>query len=145
MEVALRALSPAIIDPFTAMAAVDWLGAALARLAREEFPSRYRYDDDGRLRVVADVSTFGGITHTIFSRIRHYGGTSPVVLNRLLEAAAAFGPHVSDEADRRLVRNELEAVVRTGRSLIGSESDLAELERRYEAAIAALTRTPISA
>lgn len=142
VEVALRALSPAINDPFTAMAAVDWLGAALARLATEEFPARHRYDDAGKLRVVADVSTFGGIAHTVFSRVRHYGGTSPVVLNRLLEAAAAFGPHVSDEADRRLVEDELEAVVRTGRSLIGSEADLAELERRYEAAITALKRMP---
>jgi uncharacterized membrane protein len=138
VEVALRALSPAINDPFTAMAAVDWLGAALARLATQEFPSRNRYDDNGRLRVVAAVSTFGGIAHTIFSRIRHYGGTSPVVLNRLLEAVAAFGPHVRSEADRALVRDETEAVLRMGRSLLTSEADLAELELRYRAAAAAL-------
>lgn len=138
VEVALRALSPAINDPFTAMAAIDWLGAALARLAREQFPSRYRYDADGRLRVVADVSTFGGVTHTIFSRIRHYGGSSPVVLNRLLESIVAFGPHVSDEADRQLVRDEMEAVLQTGRTEISSEADLRELERRHRAALAAL-------
>lgn len=138
VEVALRALSPAINDPFTAMAAVDWLGAALARLASEDFPSRYRYDDQGRLRVVADVSTFGGIAHTIFSRIRHYGGGSPVVLNRLLEAVAAFGPRIGSAADRDLVRDESEAVLRMGRSLITSDADLAELEKRYRAAMAAL-------
>jgi uncharacterized membrane protein len=138
VEVALRALSPAINDPFTAMAAVDWLGAALARLATEEFPSRYRYDDEGRLRVVADVSTFGGITHTIFSRIRHYGGSSPVVLNRLLEAVAGFGPRLRDPNDRKLVRDETEAVLRMGRALITSDADLEELERRYRAAVTAL-------
>ncbi|MGH2401407.1 MAG: DUF2254 domain-containing protein, partial [Candidatus Limnocylindria bacterium] len=138
VEVALRALSPAINDPFTAMSAVDWLGAALARLAGTAFPARYRYDADGRLRIVADISTFGGIAHTIFSRIRHYGGTSPVVLNRLLEAIAAFGPHVTDEADRRLVRDETEAVLRMGRELITSDADLRELERRHAAAVTAL-------
>jgi uncharacterized membrane protein len=138
VEVALRALSPAINDPFTAMAAIDWLGAALARLAAQEFPSRYRYDDAGRLRVVASVSTFGGIVHTIFSRIRHYGGTSPVVLNRLLEAVAAFGPRIGSEADRALVRDEIEAVLRMGRTLLSSDADLAELERRYRAAAAAI-------
>jgi uncharacterized membrane protein len=138
VEVALRALSPAINDPFTAMAAIDWLGAALGRLAAVEWPSRYRYDEAGRLRVVADVSTFGGVTHTIFSRVRHYGGTSPVVLNRLLEAAAGFGPHVTVAADRMLVRDEVEAVRRTGRELHLSEADLAELEKRYAAAMAAL-------
>ncbi|MBA2314295.1 MAG: DUF2254 domain-containing protein [Chloroflexi bacterium] len=140
VEVALRALSPAINDPFTAMAAIDWLGAALARLAVAELPSRYRYDDGGTLRVIADISTFGGIVHTIFSRIRHYGATSPVVLNRLLEAAVAFGPRVEDEADRELVRAECEAVRRAGRSLLQSETDVAELEKRYDAAAAALRR-----
>jgi uncharacterized membrane protein len=143
VEVALRALSPAINDPFTAMTAIDWLGAALARLARQEFPSRYRYDDGGRLRVVASVSTFGGIAHTVFSRIRHYAAASPVVLNRLLEAVAAFGPHVRTEADLDLIRDETEAVVRTGRALITSAADLAELERRYRVAAAALGR-PVS-
>ena len=138
VEVALRALSPAINDPFTAMAAIDWLGAALARLATEDFPPRYRYDDGGRLRVVADVTTFGGIAHTIFSRIRHYGGTSPVVLNRLLEAVAAFGPHLRVESDRELVRAETESVLRMGRSLITSEADLAELEKRHQHAVDAL-------
>lgn len=138
VEVALRALSPAINDPFTAMAAIDWLGAALARLAEVEFPSRYRYDRAGRIRVVADVPTFGGITHTIFSRIRHYGGTSPVVLNRLLEAVTAFGPHLTVEADRELVRVETESVLKMGRELISSEADLNELEKRYEAAMQAL-------
>jgi uncharacterized membrane protein len=138
VEVALRALSPAINDPFTAMAAIDWLGAALARLAKEEFPSRYRYDDHGRLRVVADVSTFGGVAHTIFSRIRHYGGTSPVVLNRLLEAVAAFGPHIKAASDRQLVRNETESVLQMGRALTRSDADLEELEKRYHAAMTAL-------
>lgn len=141
VEVALRALSPAINDPFTAMAAVDWLGAALARLANDEFPSRYRHDDAGTLRVVADVSTFGGIAHTIFSRIRHYGGTSPVVLNRLLEAVAAFGPRIRNDADRRLVLDETEAVLRMGRALISSEADLRELEKRHAAARVALGTT----
>jgi uncharacterized membrane protein len=124
------------------MAAVDWLGAALARLAKVPWPSRYRYDDDGGLRVVADVSTFGGVVHTIFSRIRHYGGSSPVVLNRLLEAVVAFGPHVEADADRTAVRDEVESVRRTGQTLLTSEADIAELEKRYEAAMAALGVSP---
>lgn len=141
VEVALRALSPAINDPFTAMAAVDWLGGALARLATEDFPSRHRYDDAGRLRIVADVSTFPGIVHTIYSRIRHYGGDSPVVLNRLLEAIVGFGPHLRSEADRRQVRLEADAVMETGRARIASTADLEELARRHEAALAALGRS----
>lgn len=142
VEVALRALSPAINDPFTAIAAIDWLGAALARLAAADFPTRHRYDETGRLRVVADVSTFAGVTHTIFSRIRHYGGDSPVVLNRLLEAVVAFGPHIRADTDRALVRDEMEAIRRMGRDLIRSDADLEELDRRYQAAVAAIEGSP---
>jgi uncharacterized membrane protein len=138
VEVALRALSPAINDPFTAMAVVDWLGAALTRLATHDWPPRHRYDATGALRIVAQVPTFGGVTHTIFSRIRHYGGSSPVVLNRLLEAVTAFGPHVTDPADQEIVRDETEAVLRMGRKLIVSEADLRELEKRHAAALAAI-------
>ncbi len=138
LEVALRALSPSINDPFTAMAAIDWLSAGFARLAREEFPSRYRYDDNDVLRVVADVSTFGGIVHTVFSRIRHAGGTSPVVLNRLLEAVGIFGPYVRVPSDQAVLREEIDAVLEQGRTLHPGLPDLRELERRYEAAAAAI-------
>ena len=138
VEVALRALSPAINDPFTAMSAVDWLGGALARLAATDWPPRYRYDEAGTLRVIAEIPTFAGVTHTIFSRIRHYGGTSPMVLNRLLEAVAAFGPHIRNDADRAFVRDETEAVLRIGRALIISDADLRELEKRHAGALAAL-------
>ncbi len=61
-----------------------------------------------------------------------------MVLNRLLEAVASFGPHIGDEADRALVRDETEAVLRIGRALIISEADLRELEKRHAAALAAL-------
>ena len=65
-----------------------------------------------------------------------------MVLNRLLEAVVAFGPHIKAEADRALVRDEIESVRLTGRSLLMSEADVAELEKRYAAAIAALGSSP---
>ncbi len=45
VEVAVRALSPGINDPFTAMTCIDWLGDALIRLAGREIPSAWRYDE----------------------------------------------------------------------------------------------------
>ncbi len=53
VEIALRALSPGINDPFTAIACVDRLGSALCRLARRDMPSAHRFDEQGRLRLVA--------------------------------------------------------------------------------------------
>lgn len=44
VEIAVRALSPGLNDPFTAIACVDHLGSALSRLAQREMPSPYRHD-----------------------------------------------------------------------------------------------------
>ena len=44
VEIAVRALSPGINDPFTAITCVDRLGSALRRLAHRDLPSRYRFD-----------------------------------------------------------------------------------------------------
>lgn len=39
-DVAARALSPGINDPFTAMSSIDWLCALLSQLARKRFPEQ---------------------------------------------------------------------------------------------------------
>src|SRR5690606_4810668 len=58
VEIAVRALSPGVNDPFTAISCLDRLGSALCRVAQREFPSPYRQDDQGALRVVAPATTF---------------------------------------------------------------------------------------
>lgn len=58
VEIAARALSPGVNDPFTAVTCLDWIGAALSELAVRELPSRRRVDAAGSLRVIAHPVTF---------------------------------------------------------------------------------------
>lgn len=58
VEIAARALSPGINDPFTAKSCLDWLGAALAELARRDMPARLHSDDEGRLRLITRPASF---------------------------------------------------------------------------------------
>jgi uncharacterized membrane protein len=51
-EIALRALSPGINDPNTAVNCLDFIGDLLVRLAAHELPPQQVHDDKGRLRVV---------------------------------------------------------------------------------------------
>jgi uncharacterized membrane protein len=85
VEIAVRAVSPGINDPFTAMTCVDHLGAALCRAAQRRIPSRYRYDTENKLRVIADAVTFEGMIEAAFNQIRQYGRSSVAVSIRLLE------------------------------------------------------------
>jgi uncharacterized membrane protein len=83
VEVAVRALSPAINDPFTAMTCLDWLGAALCKIYRR-LPPGELYDDDGYLRLVRNPVSFTSLTNTAFHQIREFGRTSTAVTLRLI-------------------------------------------------------------
>ena len=61
VEIAVRALSPGINDPFTAITCIDRLSSALCKMAQRKFPSRYRFDEHGALRIITRAPTFGDI------------------------------------------------------------------------------------
>ncbi len=52
VEVAIRAISPAVNDPFTALNCADWLGDCLCRAAREPLPDGIYRDATGSLRLI---------------------------------------------------------------------------------------------
>ncbi|MEC3912967.1 DUF2254 domain-containing protein [Sphingobium sp. CR2-8] len=86
VEIAARALSPGVNDPFTANSCLDWLGAAMADLARRDLPSRLRADNEGTLRVIAHPVTFGSFIHRAFGALAQYASADMIAGNRFLEA-----------------------------------------------------------
>ena len=141
VEIAVRALSPAINDPITAETCLDWLGAALAQLAEQDEHSPYRYDVAGKLRVVADISTYAGIVDTAFNRIRQYGHNSPGVMIRLLETITAIAPRLINDRQRKPLLRQAAMAHRQAMSAIHEPLDCADLTDRYEAAVRALGGT----
>jgi len=99
VEIACRAISPGVNDPFTAIRCIDQLSVGLSHLAEREFPSPYRYDDDHNLRVIVQPLTFAGLADAAFNQIRQYGSTDVAVIIRLLEAIAAIAEHTHRQND----------------------------------------------
>ncbi|HUP22233.1 MAG TPA: DUF2254 domain-containing protein [Thermoanaerobaculia bacterium] len=96
VEIAVRALSPGINAPYTAVACLDRLLQAFSRLVHRQFPSPLRLSDEGVVRVMAQTTDFGSLVHQAFDPIRHYGASSPIVLSRMVEILdllAARCPH----------------------------------------------------
>jgi uncharacterized membrane protein len=137
VEVAVRALSPGINDPFTAMNSVDRLGAALCRLASREIPSPYRYDSADRLRVIAPAVGFPDLMDAAFNQIRQYGRSSTAVSIRLLEALAVLARHVKREEDRLCVAHHAKMIHNASGEAATESSDREEVETRYRAVAAA--------
>ena len=85
VEVALRALSPAINDPFTAMTCLDWLGSALCFIITRPFPPAILYEVNGAVRIIRKPITFTSMAAAAFNQIREYGRNSSAVTLRLME------------------------------------------------------------
>ncbi len=99
-EIAARALSPGVNDPFTAMTCIDWLGAAFADLAGRIMPSRWRADDAGRLRVVADPVTFSELVEEGFGRLATYAASDANAAMRYLATLRRVVRACKDEERR---------------------------------------------
>jgi uncharacterized membrane protein len=131
VEVAVRALSPGINDPFTARTCIDRLGQALCLLAEGVLPSPSRYDDEGRLRVVAHLAIFASVTDAAFNQIRQYGrGSAPVAI-RVLEAIASVAAHASREEDRAVLLQQARMIRRSGQEAMLEERDREKIEAQY--------------
>ena len=138
VEIALRAISPAINDPFTAIRCIDRLSAGLSRLAQKEFPSPYRYDEDNNLRVIANPVTFVGLVDEAFNQIRHYGSSDVAVTMRLLEAIAIIGIQTRNQKDRMALLRHAEMIKRGSQEAVSEECDRQDIEERYLAAVKVL-------
>lgn len=132
VEVAVRALSPGVNDPFTAITCIDRLSTALLHLMRLDFPSRFRVDGEGALRVIADRPDFAGVTDAAFHQIRQSGANMPAVAIRLLESLSFLLEHATTDQHRRALERHVQLVRRAGMRESDERSDREDMEERVE-------------
>lgn len=100
VEIAVRALSPGINEPFTALTSIDRLGASLRGVAGRELPVTLRQDETGRLRVNAHSLDFEELAHPVFAQTRLYGAGNPEVALPPLEIIRKMTPELHRDQDR---------------------------------------------
>lgn len=138
VEIAIRAISPSINDPFTAIRCIDRLGVGLSHLAQRDFPSPQRYDEDNILRVIVEPVTFAELTDAAFNQIRQYGSSDVAVTIRLLEAIAAIAPYTRNNRDRTVLLRHANMIKNGSHERVTEEFDKQDIEERYQAAVRAL-------
>jgi uncharacterized membrane protein len=109
VDIAIKALSPAINDPTTAVQAIDQIEDLLRRLGRRDLDAGYARDRDGRLRLVYPMPTWEDYLTLAFDEIRQYGATSVQVMRRLrstlVELAASLASAERADAVRRYLKH----------------------------------------
>jgi uncharacterized membrane protein len=104
VEVALRAISPAINDPNTAKNCVLHLGMALADLTRIRANGRYvaYYDGEKQPRVIRKQKRTKDILYLSYYQIIHYGREDFSILIALIESFLLIGKN-TDEVGKMMI------------------------------------------
>ncbi|MDQ4075201.1 MAG: DUF2254 domain-containing protein [Chloroflexota bacterium] len=141
-DVALRALSPAVNDPATAVRCINALGSLLADMARLPDISPYRCDQDGHLRVIAPGATFSEMINLAFSPIRSYAAADLVSLLRLIEICTELSFVCHKAEQREALWQHVSMVARAADRNIVEPWDCHLINQRLREAAAALEQDP---
>lgn len=133
VEIAVRALSPGVNDPFTAMNCINKLGGVITRLVENGLPGGVLHDESGTVRVATRTYTYAGLLDAAFHQIRQNSrGVEAVslammdVLSRLrnVDALASYQDELRRHADL-LKQDAMQSYM--------NEEDRADFLERYQA------------
>jgi uncharacterized membrane protein len=100
VDIALKAISPAVNDPSTGVSCVDQLSRILIRFASREMPAPLLYDPPGVVRASIPWIDFDGLLTSAFEQIRLYSKSDIAVSLRMLRALGDIAGTVEDPAYR---------------------------------------------
>jgi uncharacterized membrane protein len=132
VEVAVRALSPGINDPFTAMAVLDRLGAVLCEVAPRHLVGGAVLRGGRAVLRRRRVTDYDGLCDAMFHMIRQYAAAgSPAVLIRLLETLTRVAAVEARPERRAALRRHADLALAAGRAGTRDTAALADLEARH--------------
>lgn len=138
VEIAVRALSPGINDPFTAIVVIDRLRGGLSRLCNKELPPEVLRDRSGTVRLVRRVTTFAGTLDAAFNQIRQAGAAKPAILIHMLEAIGAIAAHTRTEEQRTALARHASLLQGAGLRELGEPADREDMEKAFRKAMHAI-------
>lgn len=132
VEVAVRALSPGINDPFTAVTCIDRMTASLSRLLSRDLPKAHRHDGDGVLRVVAEPVAIRDVLDAAFTQIRHYGCSDVTVVLRMMESFEVLSRSTVRPEDREAVIDHAESLLHRTEACLQDNRDKQRVQAAFD-------------
>jgi uncharacterized membrane protein len=132
VEIAIRALSPAVNDTFTALTCIDWLGDSLCKIAIEWHPPACHRDFDGAIRLITAPVSYERLVQRSFEKIRQASAGMPAVLIRQLDVLSKIIA-VAPPDRAQVVVDQAEMIQRVSLRTVPEPADQADITARYEA------------
>ncbi|MGZ4761727.1 MAG: DUF2254 family protein, partial [Ilumatobacteraceae bacterium] len=132
VEIAIRALSPAVNDTFTAITCVDWLSDGLCKITANWNPRLVHRDGRGHVRIIAADVRYERFVERAFDKIRQASRGMPAIMIRQLDALAKILTFAVNDAQRAALLDQAEMILRSSEDSVPEESDRRDVRRRYD-------------
>jgi len=140
-EIASRALSPGINDPYTAMGCIDWASAALARVAQRHPAPLFFTDKKGVTRLKLEFpATFDVMCAVVLNPLIAYGLDSAVVTCHLLLSLQRVAETLSDSEHAAQLTSYIERIKDLAQNSLEDEPEKAAIQRKAGDVLSVLAR-----
>jgi uncharacterized membrane protein len=145
VEIAIRALSPAVNDTFTGVGCVDWVADALLIAADVTLSDGCWYDRDGNLRVCVPPLRLERLVKMAFDQIRQAAADNPAVLIRILDSIRRITPRMQTPGVRQALIAQADAIREAAalKDLVKLDRD--DVEAAWRRAADAAEASPVGA
>ena len=135
VEIALRALSPAVNDTFTAMTCIDWIGDSLWKVTGNWQPTHAFCGAAGTVRVITIEPTYERLVERSFEKIRQACRGMPAIMIRQLDALTKITECAVRPDQRSLLLHQAAMIERLATASVAEDSDLADVRAAYQAVL----------
>jgi uncharacterized membrane protein len=137
VEIAIRALSSAVNDTFTALTCVDWIGDSLAKVTGRWQPTRVYRDSAGTVRVITTEVTWERLVQRAFEKVRQAAREMPAVMIRQLDALTKIMERTTTAADQQVLLDQAAMIERLSAGTVDEPADRADISRAYQRVVTA--------
>jgi uncharacterized membrane protein len=138
VEIAIRALSPAVNDTFTALTCIDWLSAGLSELSQRSLTEGVYRDRERRIRLISSDPSYSRMVNRAIDKIRQCAAGMPAVLIRLLDGIRAVTKATVDARQRQVLARQGDMILSLAEATVRDAHDLADVRLRHERLMASI-------
>jgi len=132
VEIAIRALSAAVNDTFTALTCIDWISAGLSKISVRTLEEGVYRGRSGKIRLIEFDPSYARMVNRAFDKIRQAGRGMPAVIIRLLDALAHITEHTTQVGQRAVLMRQGEMIMRGADEEVPEPNDLADIRLRFD-------------
>ncbi|HXQ18819.1 MAG TPA: DUF2254 domain-containing protein [Acidimicrobiales bacterium] len=142
VEIAIRALSPAVNDTFTALTCIDWLAAGLSRVSGRTLSEGVYRDRFGRVRLIESDPSYPRMVNRAFDKVRQAARGMPAVIIRLMDALANIMEQTTSPEQRRTLARQADMIFESARESVPDANDREDIAQRYQRVLDRIAQDP---